>query len=304
MVRSTTRQAALDTCGSTPATPKSPKAGDRHAQANTITPRDSKCHRGDEADSLPADEDDEEEGGEEGEEETSDEMSQAAEAASSSAPEVYDGDSEEEEEPEPPRMSARQKNPPSPAAPSSDISEDELNFPSSLIKPVPKKTKAATALKATATVAPTAKRPTTALKQTIQPAASTATTMKAKPAAKATAKPAVKTKPTVKAPVDNSTTGTENILQALNASIAPPPHKVAPPPPIAIPPAKPAVAAPKPKKKVAIKEVIQEEEVEVPEQGGDVEMQDMVEEQGRQGCAGLQDMDMDVDTVEEVKEVK
>ncbi|KAH6905774.1 hypothetical protein BKA70DRAFT_1430197 [Coprinopsis sp. MPI-PUGE-AT-0042] len=304
MVRSTTRQAAPDTRGSTPATPKSPKAGDRRARANTITPRDSKRRRGDEADSSPADEDDEEEGGGEGEEETSDEMSQAAEAASSSAPEVYDGDSEEEEEPEPPRRSARQKNPPSPAAPSSDISEDELNFPSSPIKPVPKKTKAATAPKATATVAPTAKRPATALKQTIQPAASTTTTTKAKPAVKATAKPAIKTKPTVKAPVDNSTTGTENILQALNASIAPPPRKVAPPPPIAIPPAKPAVAAPKPKKKVAVKEVIQEEEVEVPEQGGDVEMQDMVEEQGRQGRAGLQDMDMDVDTVEEVKEVK
>ncbi|KAH6885559.1 hypothetical protein BKA70DRAFT_1445159 [Coprinopsis sp. MPI-PUGE-AT-0042] len=278
IVCSTTRQAAQDTCGSTPATPKSPKAGDRRAWANTITPCDSKRRRGDEADSLPADEDDEEEGEGEGEEETSDEMSQAAETASSSAPEVYVGDSEEEEEPEPPRRSAQQKNLPSPAALSSNISDDD-------IKPVPKKTKAATAPKATATVAPTAKRPATALKQTIQPAASTATTMKAKPAMKATTKPAVKTKPTVKAPVDNSTSGMENILQALNASIAPPPRKVAPPPPIAIPPAKPAVAPPKAKKKVAVKEVIQEEEVEVPEQGRD-------------------DMDMDVDTVKEVKEVK
>ncbi|KAH6873782.1 hypothetical protein BKA70DRAFT_1240947 [Coprinopsis sp. MPI-PUGE-AT-0042] len=266
MVRSTTRQAAPDTCSSTPATPKSPKAGNHRARANTITPHDLKCHRGDEADSSPADEDDEDKGGGEGEE-TSDEMSQAAETASSSAAEVYDGDSEEEECP---------------------TKEDELNFLSSLIKPVPKKTKAATAPKATATVAPTAKHPATALKQTIQPAASTATTTKAKP--------------TVKAPVDNSTTGMENILQALNTSIAPPPCKVAPPPPIAIPPAKPAIAPPKAKKKVAVKEVIQEEEVEVPEQGGDVEMQDMVEEEGRQGRAGLQDVDMDVDTVEEVKE--
>ncbi|KAH6910022.1 hypothetical protein BKA70DRAFT_1221646 [Coprinopsis sp. MPI-PUGE-AT-0042] len=189
--------------------------------ANTITPRDSKRCRGDEADSSPADEDDEDKGGGEGGEETSDEMSQAAEAASSSAAEVYDGDLEQEE-PEPPRRTC-----PPPAAPSSDILENELNFPSSLIKTVPKKTKAVAAPKATATVTPTTKCPATALKQTIQPAASTTTTTKAKPAVKATAKPAIKTKPTVKAPVDNSTTGTENILQALNASIAPPPRKMA-----------------------------------------------------------------------------
>ncbi|KAH6874121.1 hypothetical protein BKA70DRAFT_1449717 [Coprinopsis sp. MPI-PUGE-AT-0042] len=103
MVRNTVHRPANN---DTPATPKSPKAGDRRACANTITPRDSKCCKADDDESSVA------EGEGDEEEESEDETSQAAKAASSSSAEVNDTDSnkeEEEEEEEAPPEQTRPK---------------------------------------------------------------------------------------------------------------------------------------------------------------------------------------------------
>ncbi|KAH6896219.1 hypothetical protein BKA70DRAFT_1438431 [Coprinopsis sp. MPI-PUGE-AT-0042] len=298
MVRNTVHRPANDDM---PATPKSPKAGDRRARANTITPRDSKRRKADDDGSSVA----EGEGDEEEEEESEDEKSQAAQAASSRA-EVNDTDSneeeEEEEEEEQLRRSARTKKPPTPSAPSSDVSEDELNVKSSPIKPSKKKpTPSTKSVKAAPTATPTPRRKPTAPKPTVKPSAAatttTTTTKKVQPSVKTTSKPG-KTNPTAKASIDNDATGTEHILQTLSASIAPPPRRVAPPT-STIPVLKPVTAAPpKAKKKAAVKEVLQEEvEVEVPQGDGDIVMQDAIEQEHGWAGTGLGDMEVEEEVV-------
>ncbi|KAH6914140.1 hypothetical protein BKA70DRAFT_1420913 [Coprinopsis sp. MPI-PUGE-AT-0042] len=311
MVRNTVHRPAND---DTPATPKSPKAGDRHAHANTITPHDSKRRKADDDESSVAEGEGEEE---DDEEESGDEKSQAAKAASSS-PDDHDPDSndddeekeEEEEEEEQLRRSARTKKPPTPSAPSSDVSEDELNVKSSPVKPPKKKpTASIKSVKATATATPTPRRKPTAPKPTVKPsaAATNTTTKKVQPSVKTTSKPAGKTNPTAKASVDNDATGTEHILQALSASIAPPPRRVAPPT-STIPVLKPIPAAPlKAKKKAAVKEVLQEEvevEVEVPQGDGDVVMQDAIEQEHGWAGTGLGDMEVEEEEAVKIKPKK
>ncbi|KAH6917723.1 hypothetical protein BKA70DRAFT_1215909 [Coprinopsis sp. MPI-PUGE-AT-0042] len=298
MVRNTVHRPANDDM---PATPKSPKAGDRRARANTITPRDSKRRKADDDGSSVAEGE-----GDEEEEESENEKSQAAQAASSSGAEVNDTDSnkeeEEEEEEEQLRRSARTKKPPTPSAPSSDVSEDELNVKSSPIKPSKKKpTPSTKSVKAALTATPTPRRKPTAPKPTVKPSAAatttTTTTKKVQPSVKTTSKPG-KTNPTAKASIDNDATGTEHILQTLSASIAPPPRHVAPPT-STIPVLKPVTAAPpKAKKKAAVKEVLQEEvEVEVPQGDGDIVMQDAIEQEHGWAGTGLGDMEVEEEVV-------
>ncbi|KAH6904543.1 hypothetical protein BKA70DRAFT_1226791 [Coprinopsis sp. MPI-PUGE-AT-0042] len=283
MVHNTVHRPANDDM---PATPKSPKAGDHCAHTNTITPHDSKCRKADDNESSVAE-------GEGDEEESGDEKSQAAKAASSSGAEVNDTDSneeeEEEEEEEQLRRSARTKKLPTPSAPSSDVSEDELNVTS--IKPPKKKpTPATKSVKAAATATPIPRCMPTAPKPTVKPSAAattntTTTTKKVQPSVKTTSKPAGKTNPTAKASVDNDATGTEHILQALSASIAPPPHRVAPLT-STIPVLKPATAAPlKAKKKAAVKE-------------------DAIEQEHRWAGTGLGDMEVEEEEVVKLKPKK